>query len=123
MVIADTNIFIASIRGNEIADTLLMKYQKQLGISVISLIELKVGATDKKKKRAVEMVTDIFSVIPLSKYTGEKAIQLVDLYNTPQRRLQMPDALIAATCIEHNAKLLTFNTKDFKFIKGLKLAK
>jgi hypothetical protein len=123
MVIADTNIFIASIRGNEIADSLLLKYQKQLQLSMISFIELKMGATDKKKKEAVKLVTAIFPVLPLSKSIGDRALQLVEQYNTPQRHLFLGDALIAATCLEHNALLLTFNTKDFKFIKGLKLAR
>lgn len=123
MVVADTNIFIASIRGNEIADTLLSKYQKKLQLSVASFIELKIGATNKSKKEAVKLIVSIFPVLPLSKLIGERALQLVDQYSTPQRQFSLGDALIAATCLEHNASLLTFNTKDFKFIKGLKLVK
>jgi len=123
MVIADTNIFIATIRGNEIAEALLLKHQNSLAISLITILELKSGATDSKKKTAVRLITDMYTVLPLSKHIGERALQLVELYTTPQRKLEVPDALIAATCLEHQASLLTFNTKDFKFIKGLKFAK
>jgi predicted nucleic acid-binding protein len=35
--------------------------------------------------------------------------------------LQIPDAIIAATALELSAPLLTFNTRDFKFIDGLSL--
>lgn len=35
--------------------------------------------------------------------------------------LMIPDAVIAATAKFHNIPLLTFNTKDFKFIPGIKL--
>jgi len=31
------------------------------------------------------------------------------------------DAIIAAACIENNLKLVTFNAKDFRFIKGLEI--
>ncbi len=105
------------------ADALLMKYKHELAISVITQIELAVGATDKNKKKAVNVITDLFPIVALNKAIGERALSLVDLYSTPNRKLFMPDALIAATCLEYNAALLTFNTKDFKFIKGLKLAK
>ncbi len=33
----------------------------------------------------------------------------------------LPDATIAATCLENDLTLITFNIKDFRFINGLKL--
>lgn len=111
------------MRGNSIAISLLKKYKPTIAISIVSKIELSVGATDSDKKNAVKIIADTHEVLPLSKAIGEKALSLVEIYCTPNRRLYMPDALIAATCLEHNATLITFNTKDFKFIKGLKLAK
>ncbi len=30
------------------------------------------------------------------------------------------DAVIAATCLENDLQLVTFNAKDFRFIKGLR---
>jgi len=35
--------------------------------------------------------------------------------------LSIPDALIAATAMEHMLELYTLNTKDFQFIPGLML--
>lgn len=119
----DTNILIGAIRSNRMALSLLKRNGKNALISVVTEIELAIGATDKAKKEAVKAVIEKHEVLPLSRQIGERALQLVELYCTPQRKLFMPDALIAATCLEHNAALLTFNTKDFKFIKGLKLAK
>ncbi len=31
------------------------------------------------------------------------------------------DAIIAATCLENNLTLITYNAKDFRFINGLKI--
>lgn len=36
-------------------------------------------------------------------------------------KLALPDALIAATALEHDFNLLTLNWKDFRFITGLRL--
>ncbi len=33
------------------------------------------------------------------------------------------DAIIAATCLENDLTLITYNVKDFRFIKGLKYQK
>ena len=38
-------------------------------------------------------------------------------------RLDMPDSLIAATAIELNLPLFTYNIKDFRYIPGLQLYK
>jgi len=37
--------------------------------------------------------------------------------------LDIPDAFIAACCLQNNAELLTYNIKNFKFISGLVLLK
>jgi predicted nucleic acid-binding protein len=36
-----------------------------------------------------------------------------------QRKMSLGDALIAATCLEHNEPLATANVDDFKWIAGL----
>jgi predicted nucleic acid-binding protein len=56
MVIADTNIIIAAIRGNEMAKQLLLKYMPAVYISVVTEIELFTGATNISKKRTVEQI-------------------------------------------------------------------
>ena len=123
MVIADTDVFIAAIRCNSIAEKLLLKYKTQLAVSAITIIELYVGATNAAKKNIVDEIVGQHNVIEVNKSITKTTIRLVKEYNQSARQLQLADAFIAATCIEHQASLLTFNTKDFKFIKGLKLAK
>ena len=123
MVIADTDILIAAIRGNKIAQSLISKYMPNVYISAVTEIELYIGATNTEKKNAVKQILKTHTVLHLSRSIGNICLRLIKTYNTSNRNLYMPDALIAATCIEHGYSLLTFNTKDYKFIKGLKLAK
>jgi len=123
MVIVDTNIIISSIRGNEMARQLIKKYLSSIHISVVTEIELYSGATTKAKKDVVEKVIALHPTIPINKSICEIATRLVKTYNTGHKSLFLPDAFIAATCIHENCRLLTFNLKDFDFIKGLHLAK
>lgn len=123
MVVVDTDILISIIGGNKLAENIILKYAPKVCISVITEMELFVGATDNRKKEAVKEIVKNHGVIPLSKSIGEISQALIKTYNTPHRSLYLADALIAATCMEKVFSLLTFNTSDFKFIKGLKLAK
>jgi tRNA(fMet)-specific endonuclease VapC len=122
MVIVDTNVLISSIRGNMMAMQLIKKYMPEIRLSVITEVELYIGATNKSKKNTVAKILSSHEVIPINKSISEIAIRLVKTYNTGSRSLYLPDAFIAATCLHENCRLLTFNTKDFKFIKGLHLA-
>ncbi len=49
-----------------------------------------------------------------------KFLQLMEGYSL-SHNLSIPDALIAATALEHMLELYTLNTKDFQFIPGLML--
>lgn len=123
VVIADTDVFIAAIRGNEIAQSLLRKYGDSIAVSAITAAELYVGAKNHTKKKIVEQILADHDLIELNKAVTEVAIRLIKTYNTSTKQLLLADAFIAATCLQHKAALLTFNTKDFRFIKGLRLAK
>lgn len=123
MVIVDTDVIIASIRGNEIAQQLIRKYMPLISISVITEMELYIGATNKTKKDIVKKVLTEHEVIGINKSICETALSLIKAYNTSNKSLYLSDAIIAATCLHEHCSLLTFNTKDFKIIKGLQLAK
>lgn len=123
VVIADTDIFIAAIRGNEIAQNLLRKYGSSVAVSAITAAELYVGAKNHAKKKIVDQILSDHELVDLNSAITETAIRLIKTYNTSTRSLFLPDAFIAASCLENKAALLTFNTKDFRFIKNLRLAK
>jgi predicted nucleic acid-binding protein len=123
MVIVDTDVIIASIRGNDIAKQVIGKYASSICISVITEMELHIEATNKAKKDIAEMVLKQHKVIHINKSICEIASRLIKTYNTRNGSLHLPDALIAATYLNEHCSLVTFNTKDFAIIKGLHLAK
>jgi tRNA(fMet)-specific endonuclease VapC len=118
MVIVDTDIIIPSIRGNDIAKQLIKKYMPSVSISVVTEMELYVGATNKAKKDILENFLKEHQVITLNKTICEIAIRLIKTYNTSNKSLYLSDALIAATCLHERSNLVTFNTKIFPLSKG-----
>jgi predicted nucleic acid-binding protein len=61
--------------------------------------------------------TEIF---PVSAAVSDRAMQLIDTYAL-SHSLQLGDALIAATALEHGFTVLTANTKHFSPIDGLRI--
>ena len=70
-----------------------------------------------KSKKAEHEAAEIFQqikAIPVNEIIAKKAGELRRIY-----KLQIADALIAATAIDSNAQLATLNIKHFKNVPGL----
>ncbi len=85
-------------------------------ISVITQIEaLSWIHSNKTKENIVKMFIDDAIVLPLTNEIVSRCIKI-----RRSNKLKTPDAIIAATAIEHNFTLLT-KDKDFFNVKGLKI--
>ncbi|MBA3769382.1 MAG: PIN domain-containing protein [Blastocatellia bacterium] len=61
-----------------------------------------------------------FEIIHIDEEISRRASELIEQYCL-SHRLQLPDALIAATALELDCELATINKKDFRFIDDLRL--
>ena len=59
-------------------------------------------------------------IVPLTEVTTQQAMKLMESL-TLSHGLQMGDALIAASALEHKLTLLTGNVKHFRAVSGLQL--
>lgn len=66
------------------------------------------------EKQALMAILDSLDILIFTKVTIEVAITL-----RQQRKMSLGDALIAATCLDHDLPLATANVKDFEWIDGL----
>lgn len=89
-------------------------------ISAVTQIELLIGATNKLELIRINKGLIRFGVISIDDVTTKIAVQLIKDYNL-SHGLALPDALIAASSIVTDEKLFTYNVKDYKFVKNLKL--
>lgn len=86
-------------------------------ISVISYIELLSNKNIPKLEwNALEDFLQIAQIYDLTKEIVTQTIFLRQSF-----RIKTPDAIIAATALVHNRKLITRNLSDFKNIPGLTL--
>ena len=121
MVIIDSDIFIGALRGNAVAEKYIFQYKHNAIVSIFTKLELFAGARTALQKKEAEDILVHFNKIKINNEICLKARRLLKEYNNSRRALYMPDALIAATALHTNSSLLTFNHKDFSFIKNLKL--
>jgi len=89
-------------------------------LSAISWLEVLQGMRNKVELVAVKKMLDKRSarLLPLTEAITLRATELMESL-TLSHGLQMGDALIAATAIEHQLPVLTANVKHFGAVQGL----
>ena len=123
LVIVDSCVLIKAFRKDASANNDLKGIINRTAYSVITQLELLIGANTLLKKEAVNKIFESYYGIPLSPEISLKAIQLMKFYVSGQRIISVPDCLIAATSIITGFPLLTYNKKDFDFIDGISFYK
>lgn len=119
LVLADTNIIIEVLKNNgEIVGKIKAIGINRVTISSVTVMELYYGALNKTELRKIKKYLKAFEVVQINKTISKLAIDLIEKY-AKSHNLNLPDALIAATAIKLNRKLLTLNLKDFKYIDGI----
>ncbi|ADT84016.1 type II toxin-antitoxin system VapC family toxin [Thermococcus barophilus] len=121
MHLVDTDIIIDILRGVKGSKEFLLDLSKEgLFLSVISMAEIFSGkeTRDPVKHEKILRFLSHFEVVPL---TQEIAI----LGGAIRRDYQigLADALIAATAIHNGLTIVTYNTKHFEKVEGLKILK
>lgn len=91
-----------------------------LAISFITAGELYFGARDKREMRKIKKHLSLLEQTLLDAEITDLFLKLLREYAL-SHRLNIPDALIAATAIQNKLPLYTLNIKDFQYILGLEL--
>ncbi len=81
-------------------------------------MELIVGCRDKAEVRRIQETLAHFSVLPLTPRISEQAYVWLAEFSK-SHGLMIPDALIAATALEHSLGVLTLNERHFAMLPGL----
>ena len=108
-ILVDTDVFIDHLRGAR----QLSAGRHRLHYSVITRAELFAGNT------ASDLVSTLlapFREVPVDRAVAERAGRI-----RRETAIRLPDALIAATAIEHKLGLSTRNRSDFEPVRSLRL--
>jgi len=121
MIICDTNIFIEIFRKNFFIRSELEKIgHENIVVSDVVKAELFFGAKNKIDLHNIRKSIENFPVLNIHFEISKMAVDFVENYCL-SHKLNLPDALIAATAIYYGMELFTLNTKDFRFIPNIKL--
>ncbi len=114
----DSNVIIDYLNGKlpDLGKALLQQVVNEIPLlSIISRIEvLSYNNADDVRKLLLDFIKSS-NVFELSDEIVEATISI-----RMQKKIKLPDAIIAATALVFDLTLLTRNTEDFKSISGLK---
>jgi predicted nucleic acid-binding protein len=108
-VLIDTDVFVDHLRGA----TELRPGRHRVSYSVVTRAELFAGTT------ATDLVSQLlapFREFGIDRSVAERAGRIAR-----EARVRLPDALIAATALEHGLRVVTRNRRDFERVRGLRL--
>ncbi|MBI3035263.1 type II toxin-antitoxin system VapC family toxin [Candidatus Woesearchaeota archaeon] len=117
--LVDTDILIDVSKGSQRAVEFLDGLENSR-ISIISAMELIVGARNKKEIGTIEEFLSNYERLLINEEIAIRALELIKQHSLSDG-LSIPDAFIAATAINKNLTLTTKNIKHFKVIKDIKL--
>ncbi len=115
----DANILVGVFRGE--SDLKLFVEGLNSTIDTTVYVELIQGAKNRAEVERIEAALLRFEIIHFDESISLRTIELVRTYSK-SHGLMFGDAVIAATCIEKSLELITFNLKDFRFIKELNVS-
>ena len=103
----DTCILIDYFNGISLAKKEFKLYE-DLGISVITWMEIMVGVDNKDQKKIEEWLLNTFNILDINKIISYKAVSV-----RKEKKIKLPDAIIYGTALATERLLITRNTKDF----------
>ena len=106
-LLIDTTVFIDHLRGRE----LIRPRGNNLAYSVIVRAELYTGGDE----RRIDIMLDRYEELPVDRAVAERAGRL-----RRDTKIDMADALIAATALVHGFTVITRNVADFRGVSKLR---
>jgi predicted nucleic acid-binding protein len=122
-MVVDTSVFIDYLRAKDKKNTELYRIpkSKRIYISAVTLYELLMGATDKKKQADVKILTDDIVVLPFDEEVSVKASEIYHNLKKVNKMIEFRDIFIGATCLVHKLSIKTTNKAHFARIKSLEI--
>ena len=121
MILCDTSVLIEALKKNPIVIQAIEKIGlERIAVSVVTVMELYYGALNKAELKKIKRHLSSIRIFQIEEEISIMASDLIERYAN-SHGLQIPDALIAATSINRDLQLYTGNTKDFVYIKNIRL--
>lgn len=122
MILVDTDVLIANLRGIDAARDWLRAARLQAGrlaVSVVTNAEI-VGGMRSAERREVTRLLNSLRPLPVTDIIAYRAGELRRRYRRSHAAIGLVDYLIAATAQVHGLELATLNSRHFPMFDDLK---
>lgn len=114
----DTDVLIEYLRGRERAAKFLEGMEGELMISAVTVAELSSGVRAGDEMDALDEFLSAFQVIPVDDQLARRGGLIRQQYH-PSHGTGLADALIAATALDRQAPLVTFNQRHYPMLSSV----
>ncbi|WP_447968470.1 PIN domain-containing protein [Nitrospira sp. M1] len=114
----DTDVIIDYLKGLDAASNFIEPNLDVVGLSVISVAEIRAGMRGKDEEQALEEFLSVIPIFDVTRIIAESAGDWVRQFGK-SHAVEVPDALIAATAITYTLELKTLNVKHYPMFKSL----
>jgi len=114
-LLVDTDVMIDLLRGHEDAVAWVRQHTCDIALSAITVAELYAGVKGDSEKRMLDELVELFQVLPVTAGTAKHGCLFRQRFR-PSHGVGLADALIAATAVEHNTRLVSLNRKYFPML-------
>ena len=116
----DSDILVEYLRNHPQALDYVDTLEGNLLISVITVAELIAGTRNQAERGSMELFLSALEVVPIN-YAIARQGGLFRQQYKQSHGTGLDDALIAATAVQSNAQLVTFNRRHFPMIPNLQV--
>jgi predicted nucleic acid-binding protein len=116
----DSDVLIEYLRNRPQAVEYIDALEGDLLISVITVAELITGTRNQAERESMELFLSALEVVPIN-YAIARQGGLFRQQYKQSHGTGLDDALIAATAVQSNAQLVTFNRRHFPMIANLQV--
>lgn len=121
MILVDSDLLIASLRGEPAARDWLLAARRDTGplaVSVVSVTEV-AGGMRSPERRQVSRLLSSMHAFPVTERIAWRAAEFMRTYGRSHQGIGLGDYLIAATAEEEGLDLATLNVRHFPMIEDL----
>lgn len=121
MILVDSDVLIAHLRGVDAAWQWLTRARTETGplaMSTIAIAEVAGGMRSPERRRVARLLASLRQV-PVTERIAWQAAELTRAYRRSNVGIGLGDYLIAATAQVQGLELATLNTKHFPMFEGL----
>lgn len=111
----DSDIIIWHLRGRREITEMLKDLQRSglPACSAISVLEVQLGVKTKDEEGKTNRFLESLKVFDVNMDIAKIAAQLIRVHKTKGVTMDIPDSIIASTCILHDLILVTYNRRHY----------